>query len=244
MLAPSPYILRNNDLVLDNPTKRYVLRVRDLADADKPRERLLKSGPGALSVPELLAVVLTTGTVKEDVLAMSARVLKEYGEKTLLERTDAEVMAEDLSIPITKAAQIVAVGELGRRFYQRGNARPAVIRTAEDIYAYTVEMRALPKEHLRGIYLDAHYQVIHDETISIGTADANLIHPREVYKPALEYSAAGVVLVHNHPSGIVLPSTVDREITRQVAAAGRILGIDLIDHVIVTESGFASIPLE
>jgi DNA repair protein RadC len=140
--------------------------------------------------------------------------------------------------------QIVAVGELGRRFFRKQKNGAAVIRTARDVYGYTVDMRALPKEHLRGLYLDAHYQVIHDETLSIGTIDANLIHPREVFRPALAHAAAAVVLVHNHPSGIVTPSEADCVVTQQIAAAGKILGIELIDHVIITDDTFISIPVE
>lgn len=242
-MPTATYTLSNHDVVLDNPAKQYILRVRDLPEDKRPRERLIQEGPGALSVADLLAAVLVTGTTKEGVLEMSSRILKDYGQKALLSRSDAKALAEDLSIPITKATQIVAMGELGRRYYRRNGAGAAVIRTAEDVFAYTVDMRSLPKEHLRGIYLNAHYQVIHDEVISIGTVDANLTHPREVFKPALEYSAAGVVLVHNHPSGIAQPSEADHLVTKQVAEAGKILGIDLIDHVIVAESGFASIPI-
>lgn len=240
----TPYKINNHDAVLDNNLKHYVLRVRDLPDEQKPRERLIAHGPGVLSVAELLAVILTTGTTKEEVLTMSSRILKEYGEKSLLSRTDVKELVSNLDIPLTKAAQIVACGELGRRFYRRNNAGAAVIRTAKDIFAYAVDMRTLPKEHLRGIYLNAHYQVIHDEVISIGTVDSNLIHPREVFKPALEYSAAGIILVHNHPSGKSTPSKADCLITKQIAEASRLLGIDLIDHVIVTEKSFASVPLE
>lgn len=242
-MTPS-YKITNHDLVLDNTLKHYVLRVRDLPDEEKPRERLVTYGPGTLSVAELLAIILTTGTKKEEVLTMASRILKEYGEKTLFSRTDVNEIVTDLDIPPTKAAQIVACGELGRRFYRRNSAGAAVIRTAKDIFAYTADMRTLPKEHLRGIYLNAHYQVIHDEVISIGTVDSNLIHPREVFKPALQYSAAGVVLVHNHPSGKVIPSQADITITKQIAEAGRLLGIDLIDHVIVTEKAFVSVPVE
>jgi len=104
-------------------------------------------------------------------------------------------------------------------------------------------MRTLSKEHLRGIYLNAHHKVIHDEVISIGTVNANIIHPREVFKPALEYSAAAVVLVHNHPSGEVGPSDADVDVTKQLIEAGKLLGIALVDHVIVTKDTFQSIAL-
>ena len=228
-------------MILDNPARRYVLKIHDLPPEEKPREKMLSLGPASLSTQELLTALLNTGTKKEDVLAMSARIMKEYGERSIMSARNPAKLAEDLDIPIGKAIQIVAAGELGQRFFERNGASTAVIRTAKDVFEYVSDMRDLPKEHLRGIYLNAHYKVIHDEIISIGTVDTSIIHPREVFKPALEYSAAAVVLVHNHPSGSTEPSTADMEITKQLIEAGTLLGIDLIDHVIVTKKDFASI---
>lgn len=238
------YVMTNHDLVLDGAGKRYELRVRDLPAEDKPRERLTTEGPAGLSVRELLAVVLVNGTVKEGVLEMTTRIVNEYGDRNILMATDPKVLANDLDIPLVKAMQIVAVGELGRRFFRKQKNGAAVIRTARDVYEYTIDMRTLPKEHLRGLYLDAHYQIIHDETLSIGTIDANLIHPREVFRPALAHAAAAVVLVHNHPSGVVTPSEADFLVTQQIASAGKIIGIDLVDHVVITQESFISIPTE
>jgi DNA repair protein RadC len=104
-------------------------------------------------------------------------------------------------------------------------------------------MRDLSKEQLRGIYLNAHYKVIHDEVVSMGTIDTNIVHPREVFKPAVEYAASGLILVHNHPSGSTDPSEADLETTKQLVAAGELLGITLIDHIIVTRAEFKSIPV-
>lgn len=237
------YVMRNHDLLLSNThIKRYELKVRDLPPQEKPREKLAAVGPAALSVQELLAIVLTTGTKKEEVLAMTARIINEYGDRNILSSTDALQMSKDLDIPLIKATQIVACGELGRRFFQKRRNGAAVIRTAKDVFEYAIEMRALAKEHLRGLYLDAHYQIVHDETLSIGTIDANLIHPREVFRPALAHAAAAVILVHNHPSGIVTPSESDIIVTNQIAQAGKVLGIDLIDHVIIADQLFISIP--
>jgi DNA repair protein RadC len=147
---------------------------------------------------------------------------------------DPKALATDLDIPMVKALQIVACGELGRRYFRRTKDGAPVIRTAKDVFEHVVDMRNLSKEHLRGLYLNTHYQLVHDETISIGTIDANIVHPREVFRPALAHSAAAVILVHNHPSGNAEASAADREITRQLSEAGILLGIDLIDHVIVT----------
>ena len=128
-------------------------------------------------------------------------------------------------------------------FFKKSSSRAAVIRTAKDVFEYVRDIRELPKEQLRGIYLNAHHRVIHDEVISIGTVNANLVHPREVFRPALEYSAVALVLAHNHPSGIVKPSEADITVTQQLVASGKMLGINLLDHIVVTKNKFISIPV-
>ncbi len=223
--------------------KQYELTIHDLPSEERPREKLVEHGPGALSIDELLAVILVTGTKKENLLQMTNRILKEYGEKSILSATDVKTLAEDLDIPEVKAAQIIACGELGRRFHKKSKNGVPVLRTAEDVFAYTIDMRNLSKEHLRGLYVNAHYQLVHDEVISIGTVDANIVHPREVFRPALAYAAAAVILVHNHPSGNIRPSDADLQVTKQLKEAGRLIGIDLIDHVIITSETYTSIHL-
>jgi DNA repair protein RadC len=241
MTTAGAYAIKNHDLILDNPLGQYVLKVRDLPEESRPREKLLSQGPGALSVQELLAIVLVNGTKSEEVLTMTHRILAEYGERNVLNATDAQALSEQLSVPEGKAMQIVAVGELGRRFFKGSRNGAVVIRTAQDVFEHVSDMRRLPKEHLRGLYVNSHYQLVHDETISIGTIDSNLVHPREVFRPAISYGAAGVILVHNHPSGTTTPSASDRIVTAQLIDAGRLLGIDLVDHVIVTRDAFASV---
>jgi len=227
------------------PEKQYVLRVRDLPQEEKPREKLLKYGPAALSVAELLMIVLNPGTKKEGVLAMSRRLLKEYGENTLVTQKDPHKVQASLGIPLAKACQLVATFELGRRFFKPQDGRhPVTLRTASQVFDYVKDMRDLPKEHLRGLYLDSHYQLIHDELISVGSVTANIVHPREVFRPALEHSASAVILVHNHPSGVPKPSDADIAITRQIVDAGRVMGISVLDHVIVAKAKFASVPAE
>jgi DNA repair protein RadC len=221
-----------------------VYKIRDLPPEEKPREKLLQHGPSALSTQELLAVILNTGTKKEGVLSMSSRIIREYGEKSFISQKNARTLAKDLSIPEIKAAQIVACAELGRRFFKRNDHGAPIIRTSKDVFEYAKDIRTLSKEHLRGIYLNAHHKIIHDEVISIGTVNSNIIHPREVFKPALEYSAAALVLVHNHPSGVNKPSEADIAVTKQVIEAGKILGIALLDHVVVTKNSFTSIQAE
>lgn len=238
----TPYALTHTSPILSETERTYVLSIHDLPNEEKPRERLLEHGPKALSTTELIAVLLSVGTAKENVLSMASRITREYGERNVMQESDPQRLAREIGVPIGKAMQVVAAAELGRRFFARNDKALPVVRTARDVYDYVVDMRQLPKEHLRGLYLNAHYKVIRDEVISIGTIDANLVHPREVFRPALEHAAAAVILVHNHPSGELAPSAADTKVTEQVVEAGRLLGIELVDHIIVTKDGFVSVP--
>ena len=244
MAEKNIYVQKDGDLMLGVGEKQYVLKIRDMAPEDKPREKLMQFGPGYLSVAELLAVVLTVGTKKEEVLAMSHRLMKEYGDTGIVDQKDPQKLEEMLGIPLTKACQIVACFELGRRFFKNPDARkPVTLRTANQVQEYVKDMRDLQKETLRGLYLDAHYMVIHDEVISIGSLTSNIVHPREVFRPALEHSASAVILVHNHPSGVATPSDADVMVTRQLVEAGKIMGVSVLDHVIVAKEKFESIPV-
>ncbi|MBC7982023.1 DNA repair protein RadC, partial [Candidatus Parcubacteria bacterium] len=188
---------------------------------------------------------LMTGTKKEDVSSMSSRVIKEYGKSIFSNpNIDLKKVSVDLDIPITKICQIIACGELGKRLFDNNINGVKTIRTADDVYEYTKDMHGLSKEHLRGLYLDTHNKIIHDEVLSIGTINSSIVHPREVFKPAIEYGAAAFILVHNHPSGISTPSVSDKLITEQIIKAGKVLGIALLDHVVVARDSFASVPVE
>jgi DNA repair protein RadC len=172
---------------------------------------------------------------------MSDRLIRDYGEKSILAERNAVKLSADMDIPIVKACQIVACGELGRRFYDRTESGFVTIRNANDVYDYLQDMRNLPKEHLRGIYLNSHNRILRDEVISIGTVNSNMIHAREVFRPAIECNSAAVILAHNHPSGETVPSKEDTDITADLVRAGKILGINLIDHVIITKDSFVSV---
>lgn len=255
----SPYVqFDHGDLMLINespiynskikdsfPQKQYVLKVKDMPTEDKPREKMILSGVSTLSLVELLAVILMTGTKKEDVMSIAHRVVKEYGQSALSSiGKDPVELSQELDIPISKSCQIIAAGEIGRRLFSKNISGLATIRTPEDVYSYVKDIHNLPKEQLRGLYLDTHHKVIHDEVLSIGTINASMVHPREVFKPAIEYGAAAIVLVHNHPSGVSTPSLSDIEITKQIISAGKVLGIHVLDHVVVTRDSFTSIPAD
>ncbi|MCK5027683.1 MAG: DNA repair protein RadC [Candidatus Pacebacteria bacterium] len=243
MTFAQTYQIRNAvSIVSENKeTEQYILNIRDLPQEEKPREKLAQYGPEYLTTQELLAVVLGAGTKKEEVFHMSGRILKEYGTKTIASHTDPKKLSEDLDIPLVKSCQIIACFELGKRFFSSKRGDLKIVRTPKQVYDHVSDMHDLPKEQLRGLYLDSHYRVIHEEVISIGSVDANIIHPREVFSPAIQRNASAVVLVHNHPSGIVTPSKADIEITKQLVEAGKVLGVTLLDHIVVTKDRFQSI---
>lgn len=237
------YKLADHDLVLteSSPSNGYVLRVRDLPDADRPRERMLAAGPGSLSVAELLAIVWGVGSRSEDVLAMAERTLKEYGQKAIGNELNPKRLAEAAGIPLTKACQVIASFELGRRYYASRAGRSVHVRNTKQAYQYFKSMGLSQKEQLRGLYLNSRYRVIHDEVISVGSLTASIVHPREVFQPAIERGAVAIILAHNHPSGRLEPTMADIQITEQLVSAGQVLGIELLDHLIITNTKYISI---
>ena len=228
-------------MFLDGSANEYPSLLRDMPLDERPREKMIKNGPEALSHQELLSVVFVTGTTKEDVSEMSRRLIRDYGEKSILAERDPRRLAEEMDLSLVKACQIVAVGELGRRFYDHSESGFTVIRNAKDVYDHLSDMRSLPKEYLKGIFLNSHNRIIRTEVISIGTVDSNIIHAREVFRIAIECNAVAIILAHNHPSGEVTPSSEDVRITEQLVQAGKILGIRVLDHVIITKDAFASV---
>jgi DNA repair protein RadC len=236
-----PYLLQDHDIVLHESESAYVLRFKDLPNDAKPREKLLQAGPHTLSSAELVAVVLGVGTQKEDVLAMAQRITKEYGEKAMAHELRPQNLVETLDIPLGKACQLVASFELGRRYFTKPAGRPVYIRQSKQAYEYLRDMGNLRKEQLRGLYLNSRYQVIHEEVISLGSLTANIVHPREVFQPAIEHGAIAIIIAHNHPSGRLEPTSADTQVTHQLVQAGQLLGIDLIDHLIITRDRYVSL---
>lgn len=239
------YVLQDLDTLIGEggpgAAAGYVLRVRDLPEPERPREKLLALGPDALGMSDLLAVLWGVGTRREDVLAMARRTLHEYGEKAIGNERSPVRLADVADIPLSKACQLVAGFELGRRFYASANGRPVQVRNLDQAFEYLKDMGSGNKEQLRGLYLDSRYQVIHDEVISVGSLTANIVHPREVFRPAIEHSAVAVIIAHNHPSGVLEPTAADLDVTAQLRAAGNLLGISLLDHLIVSSTACISI---
>ena len=219
----------------------YRVSLKEMPEEKKPREKLIKYGPDVLKIPELVSIILNTGYRDENVLELSHRIIKEYGSKAITGEKNVERMMETLGIPQVKACQIVACFELGRRFFEEEPGKMPTIRGPEDVYIYLEDMRKLKKEQFRGLYLNARNKVIHDEVISIGTLTANLVHPREVFQPAIEYLACGVIVAHNHPSGDPDPSEDDLEITKKLTTVGKTMDIELLDHIIIGKNKYISL---
>jgi DNA repair protein RadC len=235
------YNIKDKNTIISESKLYKISRVKDLPSEEKPREKLLTNGAGSLSSAELLAIVLGVGTKREEVFSMSLRILREYGEKGIAYQKNPEAIQKDLNVPIAKACQIVACFELGKRFYQKKPGGSITIRNAKQAFSHLKEMSRLSKEQIRGLYLNSHYQLIHDEVISIGTLDAAILQPREVFKPALEYGAAAIIIAHNHPSGVLKATKADAEITDKLIKASKILDIELLDHLIIANDKFISI---
>lgn len=153
-------------------------------------------------------------------------------------------LQETLNIGLNKACQIVAAFELGRRFFEEPMRKAPTILTADDAYEYVRDMAKFTKEHFRGLYLNTRNRVIRDEIISIGTLNMSVVHPREVFLPAVEFTAAAIILAHNHPSGDPTPSEEDLAITHQMVEAGRVMGIEVFDHLIIGDNSYISLQQE
>ncbi len=222
----------------------YPLRFRDLPDELKPREKLITSGPHTMKNHELLAILLVSGTTKENVIELSRRLIQEYGSRAIAQERSVRRLMETLGIGAKKACQIVAAFELGRRFFEEPRSKAPTILAADDAYEYLKEMSKFKREHFRGLYLNTRGRVIRDEIISIGTLNMSVVHPREVFLPAVEFSAAAVILAHNHPSGDPTPSEEDLAITRQIVEAGKVMSIEVFDHIIVGKDKFVSLQRE
>jgi DNA repair protein RadC len=235
------YQIKSNNIII-NPNKQYkILTIKDCPLEDRPREKLLKLGVESLSSSELLALVLNTGTKKEDVLSMANRVLKEYGPNAIINEKNPQRLKKEFSLPLVKACQIVACFELGKRFFKESQEGTTIIRNAKQAFNFLKDISQSKKENFKGLYLNSRYKLIHSETISIGTVDTSIIHPREVFRPAIEHGTSAVIVAHNHPSGTLKASPEDLEVTAKLQKAGELLGIELLDHLIISKNKFISL---
>lgn len=213
------------------------MKIKDLPKIERPREKLEKYGPEKLSNSELLAILLRTGAKGVNVVELSNKILKNFSGAGLAKARVAE-LKKTFGLGAAKACEISACFELGRRLLQ--NKQSALLLSPKDVWEALRDLRDHKKEHFVVFFLDARNQEIKREVISVGTLNANLVHPREVFEPAIQHSAAQIIIAHNHPSGDPEPSAEDIALTKRLAEAGKLLGMDVLDHVIVAKDSFAS----
>jgi DNA repair protein RadC len=222
--------------------KDFSFTVRDLPKPERPRERLQKLGPDALSSQELLALVIGRGIPKKSVMTIAQELLARFGNVKAISQATLEELCQIKGIGIAKAAQIKACFELARREdLEPPDLVPFDIKNPEAVVkAIRASIQDKAKEHFKLILLNSRNRVIGISNISTGTLTTSLVHPREVFKEAITHSAASVVLAHNHPSGDPEPSEDDLKITKKLVESGKILGIEVIDHIIIGKNSFYS----
>jgi DNA repair protein RadC len=220
--------------------------IRDLPISERPRERLQKFGAEALSAQEILAVLLGRGVSGESVMVTAQRLLAQFGSLKDIASASVEELSRVRGIGLAKAAQIKAAFELSSRlggYTEAGEGQ--LIKTPEDVASLVMSrLRGKKKEHFLALLLDTRNQLIKAAEISIGSLDASIVHPREVYKEAISASAASVIFVHNHPSGDPTASEDDIGLTKRLVEAGDIIGIDVLDHIIIGDKKYLSLKRE
>ena len=213
------------------------MKIKDLPKIERPREKLEKYGPEKLSNSELLAILLRTGGKGLNVVEMSRKILGKFGGDGL-SKAGVNDLKNTFGLGSAKACEIVACFELGRRLLH--NKKSQIYFTPKDVWQELKDIRDNKKEHFVIFFLDARNQEIKREIVSIGSLNANLVHPREVFEPAIRHTAAQIIVAHNHPSDDAEPSEEDKTITQRLIEASKILGIDIIDHIIVTKNNYFS----
>jgi DNA repair protein RadC len=220
--------------------------IHDLPLSERPRERLQKLGVEALSAQEILAVILGRGVAGESVMVTAQRLLSQFGNLKGIADASVEELSQVRGIGLAKAAQIKAAFELSSRLegYAEAEDKP-IVKTPEDVNSLVRgRLRGKKKEYFLALLLDTRNQLIKVAEISVGSLDTSIVHPREVFKEAISASAASVVFVHNHPSGDPEASEDDIGLTKRLAEAGELVGIEVLDHIIISDKKFLSLKRE
>lgn len=215
-------------------------KIKDIPKSDRPREKLIKHGTQFLSNSELLAILIGSGFKGKNVIQLAKDILKKYQSKNLPKLSFKELISQK-GIGRASACRILAAFELATRLLLNQDEEAVILQTPQDVYRLLKEIGKYKKEHFIGLYLNARHQLIYRETISVGSLEASIVHPREVFEPAIKQHASAVIVVHNHPSGNLDPSNEDLKINEILVKAGKILGIEVIDNIIITNNGFTSL---
>ncbi len=225
-----------------NPPPAYRVGVKEMAPDERPRERMLLRGSGSLSNGDLLAVLLNTGLPGESVLEVSQRILHDHGGLAGLVRLDIVELAAIRGIGPAKAAKLRSAFELaGRIAALAPDQRPRITTPDDVVNLIGVEMAALGQEQLRIVLLDTKHQVLAIRTVYQGSVNGAPVRPAELFREAIKHNAVAMVIVHNHPSGDPTPSGADVAVTRELVAAGNLLGIDVLDHLVIGQGRHASL---
>ena len=220
----------------------YILMIRDMPQSERPRERLQKVGAQAMSTTELLAITMRTGVGGENVLRLAERLITSVGGLPNIAQATISELQQINGIGPVKAIEIKAALELGRRLYFASpNERPKITTPNDAANLLMSEMTFLEQEHLRTILLDTRNRVVSIPTIYKGNLNSSVIRIGELFRIAIRNNAAALIVAHNHPSGDPTPSPEDVQVTKEIYKAGKLLGIDLLDHVIIGRHKFVSL---
>lgn len=216
--------------------------IKELPMTERPREKLYIHGAEALSNEELLAIIIRTGNKNDFAIDLARKILSKDNRGLVhLRDTTLQELMETKGVGECKAAQILAAIEIGKRINYKDALEKVKISDPSTIAnLYMDEMRYLQKEHFRIVLLDTKNQIITDEEISIGTLNASIVHPRDVFKVAIKRNANSIILIHNHPSGDPTPSNEDINITNRLIDAGNLIGIKVLDHIIIGDNRYIS----
>lgn len=221
---------------------RYRLRIPDWPEDERPRERAIKKGMGSLSDADLLGILIAKGTKEKTAIDLARELLVKYGSLRNLSSRSLSEYSTIKGVGNAKAVIIGAAFEISRRIQSQKDSHRVIFKCSRDVAEYYMPLlRDLKKEVFKVALLDGANKLIKDITVSEGTLNRSVVHPREVFRDALIEATAGIILVHNHPSGNPAPSEDDIKITKQLVEAGGVFGIKVLDHVIVAEDRFKSL---
>ena len=228
---------------MDLETKpAYVLMIRDMAEADRPRERMQQVGVGAVSTAELLAIILRTGSGGENVVRLAERLLAQFGSLPGLARASIPELMMVKGIGAAKACEVKAALELGRRLMASAPEERSMVSSPADAANLLMsEMMFLEQEHLRLILLDTRNRVLQTPTIYVGSLNTSVVRVSELFRAALKANAAAMIVAHNHPSGDPAPSPEDIQVTRKLVEAGKLMNLEVLDHIVIGHQRFVSL---
>ncbi|WP_080146202.1 RadC family protein [Marinilactibacillus piezotolerans] len=221
-----------------NPAQKFL----DVPTQSRPRERLENYGPKALANHELLAILLRTGTKNMNVLQLSMNVLSEFDDLFMLRQVTAEELMAISGIGKAKAIEMIAAIEFGNRVARASQIKEGTVTSSSYVGSLLLdELSGLSQEHVMALYLNTKNEIIKKETVFKGSLNSSVAHPREIFRGAVKYAAARVIIAHNHPSGNPEPSEADLSFTKRMAQAGEMIGIEVLDHIIIGEEAYVSL---